>query len=163
MLRTALRALLAVALLLSADARGRSGGGGGGGRSGGRVGGGFAPRSRQSTRRNAATKDAPAPAPAASGAHTDAAPAAGHTTVVYGSPGGYGGGMGSTTALMGLSLVDGIMREQRRAEMMRVQLEQQRELGKSAGELEALKAQLATQEEKVKGMQAKSDAEKNEK
>uniref|UniRef100_A0A7S3NHE8 Uncharacterized protein n=1 Tax=Aureoumbra lagunensis TaxID=44058 RepID=A0A7S3NHE8_9STRA len=138
--------ILALALF-EAEAASR----GGSRKSGGRAGGnGFAPKRRQSvTRRDAtATKDAPT--------KESSAPTNTHTTVVMQQ--GYGGGMG--TALMGLSIMDAIIQEQRRAEMMRIQYEQQKELGKNSAELASLKAQLEAQEKKVSEMQAQAEKEK---
>jgi len=72
---------------------------------------------------------------------------------------GYGGyGMGiSPGAYLGLSLLDAIADEQRRAAYMRQQIETQKQLGKDAGEIEALKAQLAAQEQRLADLQAQAN------
>lgn len=115
-------------------------------RSGGRAGGGSF--SRRSTTRKASARSAPT--------QQQAAP-----MPVYGyAPMGGGMGMGTTTALMGLSLLDAIVEEQRRAAIMRQQLEMQKELGKNQGEMAALKAQLEAQERKIADMQAQAASEK---
>lgn len=77
---------------------------------------------------------------------------------MYGMGGGMG--MGTTTALVGLSLLDSIVEEQRRAAIMRQQMEQAKELGKNSGEIAALKAQLEAQEKKISDMEAKAAAER---
>lgn len=93
-------------------------------RSGGRMGGSSMSRSRKSrtstTRREATkTRETPTASAAAPAAPAGAAPT--HTTVIMGG-GGFGGGIGTGT-LVGLSLMDSILAEQRRAAYMREQLE----------------------------------------
>mmetsp|Transcript_900 Transcript_900/g.2544 ORF Transcript_900/g.2544 Transcript_900/m.2544 type:complete len:149 (-) Transcript_900:255-701(-) len=142
-------AVVAAVMLLSgaeAVSRGRGGRSFGGSRSGGRAGGSFS-RSKQPRRSATKTKEKE---PETKTKQPD---------VVVVQQGGMGGGMG--TALVGMSLLDSIMHEQRRAEMMRRQLETERQLGKNDADIENLKAQLAAQEAKVSGMQAQAAKEGN--
>lgn len=131
--------LLSTLLVVEAARRGSSRSGGF--KSGARAGGGGFKRRNTETKQKA-TKEAEAP--------TQQAPQQVHI-----HQGGMG--MGTTTAWMGLSLMDSIVQEQRRAEMMRNQLEQQKEIGKNQGEIAALKAQLEAQEKKVADMKAEAD------
>mmetsp|Transcript_14385 Transcript_14385/g.45354 ORF Transcript_14385/g.45354 Transcript_14385/m.45354 type:complete len:185 (+) Transcript_14385:43-597(+) len=68
---------------------------------------------------------------------------------------GYGGGINTGTYL-GLSLLDAIVEEQRRAAIMRQQLETQQQLGRDAGEIAALKAQLDAQDKRIAELQAQA-------
>mmetsp|Transcript_7619 Transcript_7619/g.19844 ORF Transcript_7619/g.19844 Transcript_7619/m.19844 type:complete len:138 (-) Transcript_7619:101-514(-) len=134
-----LRLVLAIVAVTEAVSRGKSGG---------RAGGGGFSRSRRTsmTRRSAtATKEAPQQQAAS-------------TQPVYVVQQG-GMGMGTTTALMGLSLLDSIAQEQRRAQMMRTQLEQAEKLGQNTGEIKALQAQLAAQEQKIAQMESQAKKE----
>jgi len=123
-------------------------------RSGGRAGGSFrsAPsRSYSAPRTRVRTFAAPVPVP------VPVAPFGGYGYGGY----GYGGGFGiSPGAYLGLSLLDAIVDEQRRAAYLRQQLETQQQLGKDAGQIESLKAQLDAQDKRIAELQAQADKAK---
>ena len=130
---------------------GASGAGRSGGRAGGRSSGGFSRRPSKS-RTSTTRRDATATKEPETKTKTEYVPVPVHTA----------GGMGGMNMFMGLSLIDSIMHEQRRAEMMRRQLENERQMGKNEAEIENLKAQLAAQENKVSGLQQQAEKEKTE-
>mmetsp|Transcript_8735 Transcript_8735/g.22295 ORF Transcript_8735/g.22295 Transcript_8735/m.22295 type:complete len:186 (+) Transcript_8735:26-583(+) len=80
------------------------------------------------------------------------------------SPFGYGGygyspfGGVSTGTYLGLSLLDAIVDEQRRAAYLRQQLETREQLGKDSAEIAGLKAQLDAQEKRIAELQAQAQS-----
>jgi len=121
-------------------------------RSGGRAGG--------RSFRSAPMRSTPRAAPRTS-VRTYAAPVAVPVPVPGYGGGFYGGGFGgfgvSPGAYLGLSLIDAIVDEQRRAAYLRQQIETQRQLGRDAGDIESLRAQLDAQEKRIAELQAKTN------
>jgi hypothetical protein len=121
-------------------------------KTGGRLGGSGGFRSFSQQR-------ASPPPPAAS------APPSGNTTVFvtpavpygYGyapaSPFGFGLSTGQLLALSAIDLANAFAQEQRRQEILRQQLETQRQLGRDQAQIEALQQQLAAQDQRMRDLQ----------
>jgi len=129
-------------------------------RSGGRAGGSSF---RSAPSRSMPSRSAPRVAPRTS-VRTYAVPVPVPASPFGGFGGGYGyspfGGYGNTGAYLGISLIDSIIQEQRRAAIMRQQLETQQQLGKDQGEIATLKAQLDAQDKRIAELQEKAKEQK---
>jgi len=131
-------------------------------RSGGRISSGGIKASRN-VRVMSGARSAPAAAPARPSVTVIQSPP---TTIIqtvpsypsygygYGYAPSYGMSSGAWMALTALELAEEVAREQRRAALLRQQLETQRQLGKDQAEIEALQRQVKEQNEKLASMQA---------